>query len=184
MAGLELDLDLGPLEIMAGVKAELSEMNRHNAAEAEHRRRETRRARVPIDARLVTVGACPSGGGDFVLSVGGPDPGFYWLLQRLVVGGLLYDTTAQGDAEVYVTGLSFGAGASTGPMVSALGLSDLVDHAAAFPSVAFYSPHQVIIQAQENLAALIGGGNAAQQYVMAAQVQVFRTVADDSTFSG
>jgi hypothetical protein len=183
MAGLELDLDLGPIEIMAGVRAELAQLNKHNEAAAAHRRREIARSRVPIDVRLNTVGAAPSGGADFVLSIGGPDAGYYWLLQRLVIGGLLFDTTANGDAEVYVTGLSFPLGSSATYAISALGLSDLVDHATTLPSIAFYSPHQVIIQASENLVALIGGGTAAQQYVMSAQVQVFRTLADDSTYT-
>jgi hypothetical protein len=180
MPGLEADLDLGPLSIMAGVRAELSTLNKHNA---EHRKREIARTRVPVDARLTTVGACPSGGADFVLSVGGPDPGYYGLLQRLIVGGVLWRTTAAGAAEIYVTGLSFGAGAGTGPMMTALGLSDQVDDAATLPNVAYYSPHQVIVQAQENLVALIHGGSAAQQYVMAAQFQVFRTLAAGEAFN-
>jgi hypothetical protein len=181
MPGLELDLDLGPIEIMAGVKAELSEMNRHNAAEAEHRRRETARARVPIDARLITVGT-GSDAADLLLSVGGPDPGFYWLLRRLVIGGLLWDTTAAGDAEVYITGLSFPMGSAGLLPAGTLGLSDLVDHAATLPNIAYYSTHHMIVQANENLVALIGGATNAQQYVMAAQFQVFRTIAAGEQF--
>jgi hypothetical protein len=183
MPGISADLDLGPIEIMAGVRAELSTLNAHNAARDERRKRELARTRVPVDARLITVGTCPAGGADFVLSVSGPDPGYYWLVQRLVIGGLLFDTTAAGDAEIYVTGLSFGSGGSVGPQVAALGLSDLVDRAPSLPNIAFYSPHQIIVLAQENLAALIGGGTAAQQYVMAAQVQVFRTIAAGEQFN-
>ena len=84
---------------------------------------------------------------------------------------------------IITVGLGFGAGTTTGPMVSALGLSDLVDHATAMPNIAFYSEHQVIVLANENLAALIGGGSAAQQYVMAAQFQVFRTLAVGEEFT-
>jgi len=181
MPGLDVDLDLGFIEVMAGVRTELSALNRHN--EAEHKKREIARTKVPVDVRLITVGACPAGGADFVLSVGGPDPGYWWDLRRLVIGGLTFDAVAAGDAEIYVTGLGFGAGTSTGPMVSALGLSDLVDHAPSMPNIAFYSPHQVIVQANENLAALIGGGTAAQQYVMAAQFQVFRTITASEEFA-
>lgn len=184
MPGVDVDLDLGPIEIMAGVRAELSTLNRHHEAQAEHKRREIARTKVPVDARIVTVGTCPAGGGRFVLSVGGPDPGYYWLLQRLVIGGLTFKTVAAGTLELYVTALTFAPGAASGGYgVSSLALSDLVDRAPSLPNIAFYSPHQLIVQAQENLAAVIDSGTAAQQYVMAAQFQVFRTIAAGEEFT-
>jgi hypothetical protein len=182
MPGVSADLDLGFMNVMAGLRAEVSTLNAHHTTAEERRKRELARTRVPVDVRLTAVGAAPAAG-TFVLSVGGPDPGYYWLLQRLVVGGLQFDTAAAGDAEVYVTGLGFNAGASTGPAVTALGLSDLVDHTETMPSVAFYSPHQVPILAQENLVVRIAGATSAQQYVMAAQFQVFRTIAAGEEFT-
>lgn len=180
MPGIEADLDLGPIEIMAGVRAELSTLNQHNRQR--QRARDIARTRVPSDARLWASGACPAGGANFVLSPGGPDPGYYWLVRRIVIGGLAFTTAAAGTAEIYVSGLSFGPGASTGPMVSALTLSDLVDEASTLPNIAFYSSHQVVVLPQENLSARVVGGTAAQFYVMSAQIQVFRTLANAEEF--
>lgn len=184
MPGLDVDLDLGPLEVMAGVRAGLSELNAHNKRWEAFKQRETARARTPVDARLITVGSAPAGGGRFALSVGGPDPGYYWLLQRLVIGGLTFKTVAAGSAELYVSALTFPFGSSSGGYaVSSLGLSDLVDQTPSLPNISFYSPHQVIVQEQENLAAIIDSATAAQQYVMAAQFQVFRTISANEEFT-
>lgn len=175
MAGAELDLDLGPIEIMAGIRTELASMN-HKADK--WREREQARARVPIMVRQFASGIIPTPTARVGLNMGGPDPGFYWMLRRLIIGGLTWKTVAAGTAEIYVTALGGQQGAvSTGPVVAGLALSDMVDQSAALPSKAFYSDQQVMIQEQENLVVLIDTGTAGQQYVCTGQFQVFRTVA-------
>lgn len=184
MPGLDVDLDLGPIEIMAGVRAELATLNRHHADAAEHRRRETARARTPVVARLISSVTLGAGGPRTAISLGGPDPGYYWMVRRLIVGGVTWKTAAAGTAELYISGLSAVQGAGvTGAMVSGLALSDLVDQATALPNKAFYGDQQMLLQAQENLLVVIDSGTAAQTYVAAAQVQVFRTVAAEVEFS-
>jgi len=172
--GAELDLDLGP--IMADLAVELGRMNdRDDDAAAERRRREHVRALIPADVRLVTVGTIPSPTARSMLSVGGPDAGYFWLVRRILVGGLTFKTTAAGTAEIYVTGLSGSVGSvTTGPIVSGLALSDLVDQYATLPKVVNYTSHQIIVQEGENLCAVVDTGTAGQQYVMAAQLQVVR----------
>jgi hypothetical protein len=178
MPGIDLDVDLGPIEVMAGVRAELSTLNKHNAAWAEHRRREIARTKVPIMVRLPVSGVIPTPTVRTGINLGGPDPGYYWMVRRLVIGGVTWKTTAAGTAEVYVTGLSGGqGGAVTGPMISGLALTELVDQAASLPNKAFYSDQQLMLQAQENLMVVVDSGTAGQLYIAAAQVQVFRTIA-------
>ncbi len=184
MPGLEVDLDLGPVEIMAGVRAELSAMNRHLEAEAEHRRRETARARVPADVRLFAGATIPEQTVRTGINLGGPEAGFWWLLRRLVIGGLTWKTTAAGTAEVYVTGLGGNAGgAVTGPIIAALGTNDIVDVAATLPNKAFYTSHQVIVQEGENLMVVIDGGTGLQYYAAAAQFQVIRRAVSPESYT-
>jgi hypothetical protein len=182
MAGAEIDIDLGPLEIMAGLKAELATMNKQNA-EA-WRRREQQRARVPMTVRQFASAVIPTPTVRTGISFAGPDPGYYWMLRRLIIGGLNWKTTAAGTAEIYVTALSAAQGqAAVGPIVAGLALSDMVDQAATLPNVSFYSDQQVVIQEQENLVVLIDTGTAGQQYVCTGLFQVFRTLAVGIEFS-
>lgn len=177
MPGLDVDLDLGPIEIMAGVRAELATLNKHNAAQAEHRRRETQRARMPSDVRMISSAAIPTPTQRTGINLGGPDPGFYWLLRRLIIGGTAWKTVAAGTGEVYVTALGGQQGSAiVGPMIAGLALSDIVDQASALPFKNFYSNKQVIVQEQENLLVVIDTGTAAQQYVVTAQFEVWRTI--------
>jgi hypothetical protein len=185
MAGIDLDVTAGPLEVVAGLSLELGRMSDRIDADrlAEHRKREQMRARVPMDVRLTASGACPSGSPDFGLNVGGPDNGFYWMVQRLVVGGNNWDSVVAGDATIYVTALTGPLGGlSTTGIAAVQPLSDVVDHSVALPNVAFYSPHQVILQANENLVVVIGEGTAGAQYVATAAIQAFRTIAIGEEF--
>lgn len=185
MPGISADLDLGFVDIMAGVKAELSTLNEHNKSYSEWKKRETARARVPMMVRLVANATLGAGGPRTGINIGGPDPGYYWMVRRLLIGGVTWKTTAAGTAEVYVTGLTGSQGQPvTGPAVSGLALSDMVDQAASLPNKAFYSDQQFMLQAQENLMVVIDSGTAAQQYVVTAQVQVFRTIAAGTVFEG
>jgi hypothetical protein len=183
MAGVELDLDLGPVEIMAGLKAELSTLNRHHAQDAERRKRELQRTRVPVQVRMVASATIPTPTARTGINLGGPDAGFFWLLRRLIIGGVTWKTAAAGTAEIYVTALTAGQGsAATGPVVSGLALSDMADQSASLPSKAFYSNQQVIVQAQENLVVVIDTGTVGQVYVATAQFEVWRTVTGDISF--
>lgn len=184
MPGFDVDLDLGPIEVMASLRGELATLNAHHRADAERRKRETARARTPVVARLISNVAIGAGAPRTAVSLGGPDPGYYWMVRRLIIGGVTWKTVAAGTAEIYISGLSAAQGAGiTGPMVSGLALSDLVDQAPSLPNKAFYSDQQMMLQAQENLLIVIDGGTATQTYVAAAQVQVFRTLAAETEYS-
>lgn len=141
------------------------------------RSREIARARVPFPVRLTASGVCPTPTAAFALNLGGPDAGFFWVVRRIVVGGLTWSTTAAGTAEVYVHGFAGGPGGITsgaGSVAGVRALSDLVDQAGSLPNKAFYSTEQVIVQPNESLSVVVLTGTAAQQYVAAAGVQVVR----------
>ena len=184
MPGLSADLDLGPIEVMAGVRAELSTLNSHNAQAAKRRERDLARTRVPASVRLLGNVIIPTPTVRTGLNLGGPSAGFYWMLRRLIVGGVTWKTTAAGTGEVYVTALA-GAegGAVVGPMIAGLALSDMVDQVPSFPNKAYYSDQQVIVQENENVVVVFDTATAAQQYVATAQIQLFRTVAAGLEFS-
>ena len=154
-----------------------SEMRRYNA----YRRAEQQRAKVPSDVWMPASVTIPTPTARTGMSFGGPSAGFYWLLRRLVIGGVTFKTTASGTAEVYVSGLGgeLTGTAVTGPIVSALALTELVDIATSLPQRAYYSNRQVIVQAQQNLIVVIDTGTAAQQYIGAAQFEVHRTLASE-----
>lgn len=175
MPGLDVDLDLGPIEIMAGVRAELSRLNQHNEAMAAHRAQETKRARVPIPIRHFNSTVIPAGGGRTGFGFPGPRSGFYYIVRRLLIGGQTWITAAAGTAEVYVTGIPSGA-------INALQLGDMVDQSSFLPNKAYYSNEQVIIQAGEHMEIVIDSGTAGQTYVAAVQMQVFRTIAAGESF--
>jgi hypothetical protein len=179
MAGIDLDVSAGPLEAMASLSVELGRMNDRadDAARAEKRRRDLLRTRTPIDVRLFSSGICPTPTANFGISLDGPDPGFYWHVRRIVVGGVTWATTAAGSAEIYITALTGLRGiAATGGVASIRSLTDLVDQTATLPYKQYYATHQLYVQPGENLIGVIVTGTAAQQYIMAAQVEVHRTI--------
>ncbi len=178
MPEAEVDVQLGP--IMAGVRAELSILNAHNAARQSERDREAARAKVPATVRQFASVVIPTPTARVGFGFPGPRAGFYWMVRRLVIGGVTWKTSAAGTAEVYVTGLPSGA-------IAGLQLGDLVDEASAstpaLPSVAFYSDQQIVIQAGEHLEVVIDTGTAGQLYVASCQIQAFRTIAAEIEFS-
>jgi hypothetical protein len=176
--GVGIDLSLGPVDLMAGIKVELGKMNKHNDWERK-RAAEAARAKVPAQVRMFASVVIPTPTVRTGINIGGPDAGYFWLLRRLVIGGTTFKTTAAGTAEVYVTGLTGQQGAAiVGPIVSAMSLNDMVDQFATLPTTPprLYSNQQVIVQAQENLMVVIDTGTAGQQYTTAAQFEVWRTV--------
>lgn len=180
MPGVEADLSLGPVEAMASIGVELG---KHTAEMVAWRKREWERSRVPASVRLWANAIIPSPTTRTGINLGGPDPGFYWLVRRLIVGGVAWKTAAAGTAEIYITGLSGGqGGAVTGPIISALALSDMVDQAPSLPNKAYYSNQQFMIQEQENLMVVIDSGTAAQQYVATCQIELWRTISGSTVF--
>ncbi|MGH7484541.1 MAG: hypothetical protein ACREMY_02910, partial [bacterium] len=81
---------------------------------------------------------------------------------------------AQGKAFIYVTAMS---GSNQVLTLAQLGLSDWRDQAATLPNVAFYSRGALPLRLNENLAIVITGGTAAQQYVAAAQIEEYQEAA-------
>ena len=172
MAGLELDVDLGPLEVVAKLAASFDGVQDEMRAArlAEMRRRNQLRTQVPIDYNPREVATCPSPTTPFTIGLGGPEAGFYWLVRRITVGGLQWSTTAAGTAEVYVSGL-------TGNVLANIrSLTDMADEAMSMPKVAFYSSHQLILIPRNKLSVVIVTGTAGQQYTASAQIEVHRQV--------
>lgn len=189
MAGIELDASAGPLEVVAGLSLELNRMNDRyeRDALAERRKREAMRARMPAYVRFQTSVVIPTPTVRTAMSLGGPDAGFYWLVRRLVIGGVTFKTVAAGSAEIYVTALAppFGT-AGVGPIVAALAMTDIADQYATLPTPAgrgFYSNSQMIVQENENLVVVIDTGTAGQTYVAAMQVEHHRTISTEGEFS-
>lgn len=174
-----IDVDLGPIEVMASIGTEVRKMNDNFK---KWRQAEMRRSQLPSDDRINTSVTIPTPTARTGISLGGPSAGYYWLLRRLIVGGTTFKTTAAGTAEVYVTGLGSDTGSAiTGPIITALALTDLVDQATTLPNKAFYSNRQVIVQANENLMVVIDSGTAGQLYIASAQFEVHRTVNSETT---
>lgn len=171
---MTLDIDTGfDLNVQLGRIAQGVEKGNANARKL----REIARARIPFPVRLMASGVCPSPTAPFGLNFGGPDPGFFWVVRRIVVGGLLWSTTAAGSAEVYVHGFGGAQGSITsgsGTVAGVRALSDLVDEAATLPSKGFYSNEQVIVQPTESLSVVVVTGTAGQQYVANCGIQVVR----------
>src|ERR1039458_2071446 len=118
MPGVEADLSLGPLDVMAEVGGELRKTRDQNA-QRPHAQRGGQRPRVPSYVRQFNSVVIPAGAPNTSFGFPGPRAGFYMLLRRLIVGGLTWETTAAGTCDVYVTGLPSGASSN-------LGLSDMV----------------------------------------------------------
>lgn len=175
MPGLEADLSLGPLDVMAELGVELRKTRDQNA-KLWHAQREWERSRVPSYVRQFNSVVIPAGGPNASFGFPGPRAGFYMLLRRLIVGGLTWETTAAGTCDVYVTGLPSGASSN-------LGLSDMVDNSAFLPNKAYYSNQQVVVNAGEHVEVVIIGGTAAQQYVGTALFEVWRTLSGETVFS-
>jgi hypothetical protein len=176
-----IDISLGPIEAMASLGAKMDDLSQSMKNYNAYRKAEIARSRVPSDVRMFSSVTIPTPTARTALSFGGPSPGFYWLPRRLFVGGVTWKTVASGSAEVYVTGLGAEAigTAITGPIVNALGLTDMVDQATTMPNKAYYSNRQVVVQANENLVIVFDTATAAQQYTAGMQVEVHRTLSSE-----
>lgn len=145
------------------------------------RRREIARARMPQVVRIQGSAIVPTPTAPVGINLGGPDPGFMWVVRRIIVGGLAWSTTAAGTAEVYVTGLAGAQGVASSGQGSVAGvraLADLVDQSATLPNKAFYGDSQLVVLANESLVVVVATGTAGQQYVASAGIQVIRLTSD------
>ena len=141
------------------------------------RQREIERARLPFPSVMKASGVCPTPTASFALNFGGPDAGFYWVIRRIIAGGLTWTTSAAGTAEVYVHGFAGLTGVATsgpGSVASTRSLSDMADQSASLPNKAFYGSEELVVQANESISVVIVGGTAGQQYVANCGIQVVR----------
>lgn len=157
----------------------------HDQANELRRRREIERARVPQNLRLQGSAVCPTPTANFGIGFGGPDPGFFWVLRGVRLGGLTWSTSATGSGELYVTGLAGLQGvihSGAGSVAAVRSLSDLEDAFATLPGKNFYSSEQIVVNANESVVAVVVGGTAGQQYSANLRIQVVRTVTSEFEF--
>lgn len=168
---LDVDLDLG-------VKFDLLTGAVDRNTRAQRLRMEREKALAPMDVRITSSGQSPASG-DFGLCIGGPDPGFYWMVRRVSISGATVGATAAGSGELYVTALGYPTGTVISGGTSVPAVRDSADLADTFATVNglvhFYSDHQLVIQEQENLILVVHSPSASTGYRLAAQLQVIRT---------
>jgi hypothetical protein len=172
------------VDLSASIGQLASEVRGLRADQERMRRREIKRARVPQTVRLQGSGICPTPTAPFGINFGGPDTGFFWIVRRIIVGGLTWTTSAAGTGEVYVTGLAGLPGVASSGAGTAAGiraLADLIDQAGTLPNKAFYGNSQVPVLANESLVVVVNGGTAGQQYVASTSIQLIRTTSDLDT---
>lgn len=106
--------------------------------------------------------------GAAILDLGAPPQGTFWIVHRIIVGGVTRATAFAGTADVYV--------ARSRSEVAAATLTALRDstNLTTLPGVAFYGDEQVTCQAEERLWIAIVGGTATQNAVAAAGVTQWR----------
>jgi hypothetical protein len=190
MPGVELDVDLGPVEVVAQLAASFDGLRdeMQSAARAEKRRRDQLRAQTPMDIRKTgsfTTDATPHGG---AINHGGPQAGYYWLLRRLVLGPVASVTQAAAQVEVYVTGnpsIADDTGASNPLIVTLRPTTEMMALSILLPNVATFSGHQVPVQPGEKLVVVYTatGLSATTTYVSAAEFEVHRAVAVAEEFT-
>ena len=173
MVSLDVNVDL---QAALGRNADALDRN----TKMRRRAMEQEKARVPLDVRIPASAVSPSSG-DVALAFGGPDPGFYWMVRRVLVGGQQWSSAVNGSAELYVTSITTNSGSSAG-IVSIRNLTDMVDQAATLPSKAYYGLHELPVQQNENLVVVIHSPSASTTYSASAQIQVFRTVPENIDF--
>jgi hypothetical protein len=177
MAGIDADVTIGPLEVVASVGASLDRFSDHldRQAAEDHARRERARARVPMRVRFNNSAISDAGADPLVIDVGGPEAGFYWLARRLLIGGVTWKSAVGGTAEIYVS-----AGGHPWPL--SRNLSDMVDQATSLPSKAFYSNEQILVHPREKLYVIVDTPTASTQYIVSSLFEVHRDIAAGEVF--
>jgi hypothetical protein len=109
---------------------------------------------------LIVLDACPQG--------------YRWVVRHVVVGGVTWETTAAGNAQLLVT-----SSPPTNNVDGPVSLANVVDATnnpgasagTGLPSIAFYDEgDMIVLQPGEWLCVYVYGGTSAQQYVATARV--------------
>ena len=159
-AGLGANLDIGHASFQAliGLKASVDDLAA--AVKRIERIEELYQQIGPVDHQLNGSGTAPASGSLFI-SLGSPAPGRFWILRRLIVGGVTWVTTAAGAANVY----------ASPSRPDGAGLSMMVDNASSLPNKAFYSSRQVTVHQPSHLWVEVTTPTAGQTYVATGLVE-------------
>ena len=142
-AGVGVELDLA-----SAVQKLTDVFNGWLALEREYQRN------GPVPVQLRGNVTAPASGSAF-MDLGGPANGRLWIVRRLIVQGLTWNTTAAGSCNVHVTSLN---------NLAVPGGQDIVDNSTALPNKSFYSGWQVVLVNPQRLMVEIVGGTSAQIY--------------------
>jgi hypothetical protein len=140
------------------------------ALEAEERARSTKRQmpRLIHASGIGSTAPVADAAGNCVLVFERCPVGSLWRVMRVAVGGVTWQTAAQGTAIAFPT--------SSVPMFPDAGipLNEVAYAWAALPGMAFFGsePSQLPVAANEQLIVLVIGGTAGQQYAAAAEIVV------------
>lgn len=128
--------------------------------------RQTTLALIPKDVRFEASGTFPASG-PLVLALYSPDLGRIGQLRSIFAGGTVLTTAVAGTCNLYVAGSP-----PASPQNPTLGMTGARDNSVTpLPAPAFYSTHQVVIQAEEWLYAVITGGTVGQVYSVSGQIE-------------
>lgn len=139
---------------------------------------ETLRAREPFFTKVVASATSPSSGA-FALDLGTPNPGFWWQVRRIVIGGDNWGSTVAGTAELVVTA----GGSSLIAPATARTIPDTIDEYATLPVARFYSSKQIVVKETEHLMLLFVSPTGSTLYSANAGIEVFRTIAAPESFT-
>lgn len=167
MTGVSVDFGL---EVRAGMDRLASEVGNMSKA------LETLRAREPFFTKLAGSATSPASG-SFLIDLGTPNPGFFWIVRRIVIGGDNWGSSVSGTAELVI--------AATGGIAAgnARTIPDTIDEYASLPVARFYSSKQIVVKETEHLMLLFLSPSATTLYSANAGIEVFRTVAAGESFS-
>lgn len=174
---MSIDIGFDLQAAFGSLKASLDD----NTAQRQ-RDRATARALTPFATRL-SVSGTSAASGDLALSLGGPDPGYYWMVHGWAVGGQTPSSTAAGTAELYITGASGGLPGSPSTYASLRLTSDWIDKMANLGNVVNYGDDQVVVKANETLVTVIHSPTAANLYVVHLRFHVYRDQAAAAEFT-
>jgi hypothetical protein len=163
MSGVDVQLSVGELTLEAlldlktGIGVLRDEITLLIKAEYEYQQR------GPLFVQLRASAAADSSADDLVLDLGGPAVGRIWEVRRLIVGGVTWDTTASGNAQIFIL--------ANPPMLNIdPPLTELADQATTLPAKNFYSTGQFILRNPSRLIVLIDSPTASQVYAATGSV--------------
>src|ERR1035437_8097626 len=154
-ADAEIDAGRAHLDVLLGIRAGIEGV--HGELRKLLRAQEEYERRGPVFVALQAAGSVDSGQDPLYLNLGGPAALRVWEVRQLVIGGATWATTVAGTAAIVV------APTAPSPLVG-VGLSSIQDHAAALPSVAFYSSGQFRVRHPNHIYVAILLGTASTAY--------------------